>query len=197
MAKVIFRLYEELNAYVSADRRKKDFEVAFEGERNLGELMEELGVPCREVDLLLVNGESAGFSHVPGEGDRVSVYPVFEAFNISKVTRLWGRPLRRTKFILDPDLSELAAAMQGEGYDVRFDALLSWGEIFDISHRENRIILTGNPLLLESGRVTHAVLLQRGAPHLQLGEVVEKLDMDPERNLRSPEGEDFDRAGAE
>jgi len=40
-------------------------------------LIESFGVPHSDVDLLLINGESATFSHLVQDGDRVSVYPVF------------------------------------------------------------------------------------------------------------------------
>lgn len=52
------------------------------------DVIETLGVPHSEVDLILVNGNAVPFSHPLKEGDRISVYPVFETFDISKVTKL-------------------------------------------------------------------------------------------------------------
>ena len=37
-------------------------------------MIESLGVPHAEVDLILVNGESVGFDYIVQDGDRVSVY---------------------------------------------------------------------------------------------------------------------------
>jgi hypothetical protein len=179
MRRSTFRFYEELNAFLSVDRRKRDFVVEFEGQKTIGELIEILGVPCEKVDLILADGQSVGLHHVPGEGERVSVYPVFEALNISEITRLPGRPLRTIKFVLDVDLRDLAPTMQASGYDVHFDAVVSKEEIIAISRKENRIILTMDPQLLRSKEITHVILLPIEAPQVQLRKIVEHLDIQP------------------
>jgi hypothetical protein len=88
-----FRFYEELNDHLPPSRRKRTFTVAFGGRPEVGDLIAALGVPLAEVDLLLVDGESCGFERRLGGGERVAVYPVFERFDISSLTRLPGRPL--------------------------------------------------------------------------------------------------------
>ncbi len=88
-----FRLYEELNDYLPAEKRKTAFGVSLERPTTIKEAICLLGVPPEEVDLVLVNGESVPFDHIISEGDRVSVYPIFESLDISKVTKLRGKPL--------------------------------------------------------------------------------------------------------
>jgi len=44
-------------------------------------MIEALGVPPTEVELSLVNGESADFNRLLQHGDRVAVYPRFEAMD--------------------------------------------------------------------------------------------------------------------
>jgi len=51
-------------------------------------------IPSEEVDLILVNGTSVDFSYLVKDKDRVSVYPIFETFDISGVTRVREKPLR-------------------------------------------------------------------------------------------------------
>jgi hypothetical protein len=183
MTKAAFRFYEELNAYLPVDRRKRDFELEFEDQKTLRELIESLGVPCEEVDLILANGESVGLHHVPGEGERVSVYPVFEALNISEVTRITGRPLRMIKFVLDINLTALAAYLQASGYDVHFDEHMSRNEVITISKKEKRIILSTDPHFLGSEEITHAILLPRAKPEVQFMKMMERLDIPPENTL--------------
>jgi hypothetical protein len=50
--------------------------------------IESFGVPHTEVDLILVNGQSVDFAYRVQDGDRISVYPVFEAFDIAGLARL-------------------------------------------------------------------------------------------------------------
>ena len=83
---VIFRLYEELNDYLPEGCRKRDFEVRFENPVTVGKAIESLGLPLSEVDLILVNGRSVSFRYRLKDGDRVSIYPIFEQIDISGVT---------------------------------------------------------------------------------------------------------------
>jgi sulfur carrier protein ThiS len=91
--KVYFRLYEELNDYLPAEKRKITFIQCLKGPTTIKEAISSLGVSYQEVDLVLVNGESVPFNHIIGEGDRISIYPIFESLDISKVTRLRDKPL--------------------------------------------------------------------------------------------------------
>jgi uncharacterized protein len=90
-----FRFYEELNDHLPPNRRKRSFTVEFDGETPVDELVVALGVPTAEVDLLLVDGKSADFERRLTGGERVTVYPIFERFDITPMVRLPGRPLCR------------------------------------------------------------------------------------------------------
>ena len=57
MPEVTLRFYEELNHFLKKERRKKDFQVDFQGKRSIKDMIESLGVPHTEVDLILKNGE--------------------------------------------------------------------------------------------------------------------------------------------
>jgi len=86
--KALFRFYEELSDYLPEECRKRDFEVRFEKPVTVGKAIESLGVPLSEVDLILVNGRSVSFRYRLKDGDRVSVYPIFEQLDISGLTRV-------------------------------------------------------------------------------------------------------------
>ncbi|MDI6845588.1 MAG: MoaD/ThiS family protein [Candidatus Saccharicenans sp.] len=94
---VTFRFYEELNDYLPEDCRKRDFEVSFDRPVTVGKAIESLGVPRAEVDLILVNGRSVSFRYRLKDGDRVSVYPIFEQLDISGVTKVRKYPLLKLK----------------------------------------------------------------------------------------------------
>jgi hypothetical protein len=47
------------------------------------------------MDLILINSNSVKFDHKLSNGDYISVYPVFENLDISHVTRLRQKPLRK------------------------------------------------------------------------------------------------------
>jgi hypothetical protein len=179
MAKVFLRFYEELNFHLPEHVRKKDFELEFEDGLTIQSLIERLGVPSEEVDLILAEGQSVDFGYTPRTGERISIYPVFESMNITELTRLPHRPLRSLRFVLDPGLEDLAIHMRGIGHDVRFDPFGSWHDVIDISRKEGRIILTPHPELLMSKNVTHGILLPSAAPENQLQVIMDRLEIDP------------------
>jgi len=93
----VFRFYEELNDYLPEGCRKRDFEVRFEEPITVGKAIESRGVPLSEVDLILVNGRSVSFRYRLKDGDRVSVYPIFEQLDISGLTRVRNQPLMKIR----------------------------------------------------------------------------------------------------
>src|ERR1035438_8267222 len=84
-----FRFYAELNDFLLPERRFTEFAYGFLDVATVKDRIESFGVPHTEVDLILVNGQSMDFVYQVQDGDRISVYPVFEAFDIDrKSTRL-------------------------------------------------------------------------------------------------------------
>jgi hypothetical protein len=178
MPKVTFRFYEELNDFLPRHRRKTDFDVKFTGKRSIRDMVAELGVPHTEIDLILVNGNSVDFKYTLQDEDRISVYPVFESFNITEVTRLRKTPLRRNKFIADINLGNIVRYMRALGLDFYYNSSLSGREIIEISKRENRIILTKNRKLLKSKDVSHGILIRPGSTTEQIRQVIDCLDIE-------------------
>lgn len=172
-----FRFYAELNDLLPRHRRRVDFQAPFNDKRSVKDMIESLGVPHTEVDLILVNGESVDFSYILEEGDRVSVYPVFEALNIKNATRLRQLPLRRSRFIADSNMGDLVRLMRTLGFDIYFRSGLTNREIIDISNREKRIILTRSRNLLKFRDVTHGILVRPESKLEQARRIIEFLDI--------------------
>ncbi len=89
----MFRFYEELNDYLPDKARKKELAFDLKEPTTVGKAIATLGIPSDEVDLILVNGVAVGLGHRLRGGDRVSVYPIFERFDISGVTKVREKPL--------------------------------------------------------------------------------------------------------
>ncbi len=172
-----FRFYEELNDFLPLYRRKTSFPFSFRGNPSVKHIIEELGVPHVEVDMILVNGNSVDFSCRLKKGDQVSVYPVFESFDISNVQRLRAKPLRNPMFILDVHLGRLSKYLRLLGFDTSFDKDLNDRQIISISLSEHRIILTRDRGLLKNRTVTHGYWIRSSKPTDQLIEVLKRFDL--------------------
>jgi uncharacterized protein with PIN domain len=172
-----FRFYEELNDFLPARRRKREFDQTFDGSPAVKDVVEAIGVPHTEVDLILVDGVSVGFEHRLHGGERVAVYPVFESFDISPVNRLRPEPLREPRFILDVHLGKLARYLRLLGFDAEYASDLDDAEIAARSVDEKRIVLTRDRGLLKRSEVSHGLWLRNIEPRRQLVEVVSRLDL--------------------
>lgn len=178
MSSVTFRFYEELNDFLAAERKKRDFAVPFRPQNSIKDMIESLGVPHTEVDLILVNGESVDFSYIVKPGDRISVYPVFEALDISGVTHLRPSPLRNTRFVLDTHLGKLARYLRLLGFDCLYSNVYGDAELAEISSSgEQRILLTRDHGLLKRKQVSHGYFVRENQPERQVREVLDRFDL--------------------
>ncbi len=171
------RLYEELNAFLPAEKRRQTLSVDIPEGCTVKALIEDLGVPHTEVDLVLANGESVDFSYRPADGDRISVYPVFESWDIGSLSRVRPVPLRETRFALDVHLGRLARLLRMFGFDALYHNSMEDEELVRVARREKRILLTRDRGLLKRRSVTHGYLVRSLVPRSQLAEVVKRFDL--------------------
>lgn len=169
-----FRFYAELNDFLPEDRRFVTFDRGFELDSSVKDMIESLGVPHTEVDLVVVNGESVDWSHRVADGDLISVYPVFESFDISPVIRLRPEPLRDPRFVLDGHLGQLARYLRLLGFDTAYRNHAQDAELAEISSNEHRILLTRDVGLLKRKSITHGSFVRATDPEKQLVEVVQR-----------------------
>jgi uncharacterized protein with PIN domain len=172
-----FRFYAELNDFLPPELRMISFDCPFDGRQTVKHLIESLGVPHTEVDLVLVNGRSVDFAELIADGDLVSVYPVFEGFDITPVSRVRPKPLRQTRFVLDAHLGRLASYLRMAGFDTLYRNDYDDRQLARISADEHRIMLTRDRGLLMRSAVTHGYYVRETAPRRQLEEVVRRLDL--------------------
>ncbi len=172
-----FRFYAELGDFLSEERRQRPFDYTFHGNPGIRDAIEAIGVPHAEVDLIIANGVSVDFGYRLKGGDAISVYPVFEAIDISPVVRLRPKPLRETRFILDVHLGKLTRALRLLGFDSSWESRAEDSEIIRRAALEHRIILTRDVALLKSGAVTHGYWVRSTDPRLQPREVIDRFDL--------------------
>ncbi len=177
MHKATFRFYEELNDFLPKEKIKKRFEHNFIGRASVKDVIESLGVPHTEVDLIIVNGESKNFSYIINDSDDISVYPVFESIDISNLQKLRPEPLREPKFILDGHLGTLARYLRMLGFDTNYRNDYADKEIVKISLKEKRAILTRDVGILKRNEVTRGYWVRNTDPAKQVEEVVKRFDL--------------------
>jgi len=177
MYTVFFRLYEELNDFLPEVKRKIRFEHTYLNRASVKDMIESIGIPHTEIDLILVNGISVGFNYIVHPNDEISVYPVFESLDISEVQHLRVLPLRGPKFVLDVHLGTLARYLRMLGIDSSYKNDFKKDEIVNISLIEKRTILSKDRNLLKRKEITQGYWIRNDNPVNQVKEVIERFHL--------------------
>ncbi len=171
------RAYAELNDFLPAESRGTTVRRPFRSHQTVKDVLEAMGIPHTEIDLILVNGSSQGFGYRPRVGDRIAAYPVFEALDVASTTRLRPVPLRDPRFVVDVNLGGLARLLRLFGFDVWWSSGADDATLAEVSRGEQRILLTRDRGLLKRRAVTHGLFIHSQDPEEQAVEVIRRLDL--------------------
>ena len=177
VATATFRFYAELNDFLAPARRGREFACRCARAATAKHMIEALGVPHTEVELVLVNGESVRFDYALRDADRLAVYPKFEAFDVTPLLRVREHALRETRFVADAHLGGLAHLLRMTGFDTLYDNGFRDDEIERVAAAEGRIVLTRDRELLKRRGVTHGCYVRALRSELQLREMFDRLDL--------------------
>jgi len=172
-----FRFYAELNDFLPPEQRNRQIEFSFFVSPTIKDAVEGLGIPHVEIDLILVDGHSVGFSHRLALGERVYVYPVFKTLDIPPEIRLQDRPLRCPAFAADVHLSKLARRLRLLGLDTLYSNTFTDQELVKISTKEGRILLTRDRVLLKHGSLTRGYWIRSVHAQQQAIEVLRRYNL--------------------
>lgn len=171
------RFYEELNDFLPIERRKVEFCHTINRRTSVKDVIESLGVPHTEIEIILVNGQSVDFDYIVQDNDKISVYPMFESFDITPLLRLRPKPLRNSCFVLDTNLGRLARYLRLLGFDCLYRNDYEDAEIAEIACQQQRIVLTRDRFLLRRKIITHGYFVRSVQPREQVKEILHRLDL--------------------
>ena len=171
------RFYAQLNDFLPLEKRARNITCRFDVSGSVKDMIESLGVPHTEVDLILANGEPVDFTYRVHKGDRISVYPEFHSIEISPHVRLLPQPLPEMRFVADMHLGRLAAYLRMLGFDTLYRNDYADEDLARLSVNEDRILLTRDRGLLMRTVVTRGSYLRATEPARQLAELIQRLDL--------------------
>ncbi len=177
MSYVALRFYAELNDFLRDAQKKTRFKIELNRRTSVKDLIESLGVPHTEVEVILANGVSVDFNYIVKQQDDLSIYPMFESVDVTPILKLRDAPLRDTRFVLDCHLGRLARYLRQFGFDTLYRNDYSDDVLADTSAREHRILLTRDRSLLKRSIITHGYFIREFDPRKQLDEVIRRFDL--------------------
>jgi uncharacterized protein with PIN domain len=177
MSYVHLRFYAELNDFLRDAQKQTRFQIELSRRTSVKDLIESLGVPHTEVEVILANGKSVDFSYIVKREDDLSIYPMFESVDVTPILKLREEPLRDTRFVLDCHLGRLARYLRQFGFDTLYRNDYTDDELADTSAAEHRILLTRDRNLLKRSIITHGYFIREHDPRKQLDEVIRRFDL--------------------
>lgn len=177
MKQALLRFYAELNDFLLPSRSGRATAWSFDVSGSVKDMIESIGVPHTEVDLILVDGEPTEFEYLVQDGDRISVYPRFRSLDISSLLYLHPQPLPEMRFIADTHLGRLAAYLRMLGFDTVYRNDYRDEDLAGISAREKRTLLTRDRGILKRTIITRGYCLRHTDPPRQLVEVLQHFEL--------------------
>jgi uncharacterized protein with PIN domain len=169
------RLYGSLNDFLPPARRGHEFVHPFNGRPTVKDVLESLGVPHVELDVVLVDGVPVLLSHQLEGGERLAAYPAFHTLDVEGLVRVAPPAPEPLRFVLDVGLGRLAGLLRMLGFDALWrndwpDALLA-----RVSRDEVRYLLSRDVGLLKRAEVVHGYFPRATGPEAQLVEVARRF----------------------
>ncbi|AET90326.1 MULTISPECIES: Mut7-C RNAse domain-containing protein [Caballeronia] len=182
MVKARFHFHRELNDFLARSQRGHTFACACAKSSSTKHMIEALGVPHTEVEVIVRNGVATGFDTLIEANDLIEVYPTGHApEGMANGALLLRPPLPAggLRFIADAHLGGLAQLLRLAGFDTRYDNNFPDEEIEQLAQDEARIVLTRDRELLKRRSVLRGCYVRALQPDEQFREVSARFDLAP------------------
>jgi uncharacterized protein with PIN domain len=168
-----------LNDFLRPGWRQKPFVYpAYDGTQSVKHLIESIGVPHTEVELILGNGQPQTFSYLVQSGDRISVYPAFTSLEINSAVPLRPAPPHPPRFLLDNHLGRLARYLRLLGFDtLYFNNTYDDAQLAQMAQDKDLILLSRDRGLLKRSQVVHGYCLRSKEPQEQVRDVLHRYQI--------------------
>ncbi|HLA44475.1 MAG TPA: Mut7-C RNAse domain-containing protein [Aggregatilineales bacterium] len=172
-----FRFHDELDYFLPRNHKNTIIEHPFDWRASIKDMIESLGVPHSEIELLVVNDVSVDFAYIVQNEDRVDVYPRFEKVDLPDKVCLRPAIPGKVRFILDTHLGRLAAYLRMLGFDTLYRNDYPDEELAQVSSDENRVLLTRDIGLLKRSLVTYGYFVRNTNPRHHLKEIIRRFNL--------------------
>ena len=166
-----------LNDFLASRRQRSAAGFSFEGRPSVKDVIESLGVPHTEVDVIVVNGVSVDFMYLVQDGDRIDVYPFFSLPDVRPLVHLRPALAGEARFVLDQHLGKLAMYLRLLGFDTLYRNDYHDAELAQVSSAQQRILLTRDRGLLKRGMVDYGYFVRETEPRPQVVEIVRRYEL--------------------
>jgi hypothetical protein len=168
-----FKVSPDLECFLSLSQRGKIVSLQFKGSQSAKHLIESIGIPHTEVSFLQINKRSGDLSYIVQDDDWIEVFSISDHFPENIAVRV----LPDARFILDNHLGKLARYLRMLGLDCLYDPSLQDIELAEISHQDQRILLTRDRRLLMRKIIYSGYFVRAKQPQQQATEIIQRFSL--------------------
>lgn len=172
MSEAQIQFFARLNDFLSREKRGETIVYPIYGPVSVKHAVEALGVPHTDIELIVVNDRSVGFSYKVRPGDRIGIYPDRIGLDIAPIQQLRPPVSRPLCFVVDNHLGRLASYLRILGFDTLYRNDYRDEELAQVAYQEKRILLTRDRRLLMRRLIEYGHCLQTRDPRSQLDDVL-------------------------
>ncbi|MEV0534778.1 Mut7-C RNAse domain-containing protein [Kitasatospora sp. NPDC050463] len=156
----------DLHVFLASGRRSERIALRTDGAATLGHVVESLGIPLTEVGTLLADGRQVAGSHIPADGELISVRAVHRPQPSA------GPP----RFLLDVHLGTLARRLRLLGVDAAYENPdIGDAALAARSAAEQRVLLSRDRGLLRRREIWAGAYVYSHRPADQLRDVLSRF----------------------
>jgi len=173
--KVRLRFHGDLNVFLGSKAGDAVIERRLVEKTSIKDIIESCGIPHPEVDLILVDKQTAGFDQTLANDAKVQVFPVENCGTFHTEKRLQAVGISR--FVLDGHLGGLTRNLRLFGFDVAYDQNADDRQLLEVMARDNRALLTRDRRLLMHAIVQHGYYPRSQNADEQTVEVIRRFNL--------------------
>ena len=172
-----FRFHGRLTYFLPPNQQNQAITHAFEWRASIKDMAESLGPPHAEMALLVVNGRSVDFEYIVQDGDEIDIYDEFNAVDLPEKVMLRPPYPGKPRFILDTHLGKLAGYLRMLGFDTLYRNDYPDDVLAEVSHAEQRILLTRDIGVLKRSLVVYGYYVRQTDPRKRITEIMTCYDL--------------------
>jgi uncharacterized protein with PIN domain len=172
-----FRFFGPLNDFLPRHQRQQAIPVVLNGVTAVKHIIESLGAPHPEIDLILANQQPVDFAYLVQPDDQIDVYGATSEKEQPKTVALRPPLSPPLRFVLDTHLGQLATYLRLLGFDALYRNDYDDAELAEISYVERRVLLTRDRGLLKRKTVIYGFYVRTSDPRQQIIDVLQRYQL--------------------
>jgi hypothetical protein len=174
---VHIRFHRQLNDFLPPGQQHVEFIHELKKPRSIKDLIESIGIPHTEVDIICIENRSVDFNHLIKRGETIAVYPYGAQADCLPIVHNQPPLDADPAFVLDVHLGRLAGYMRMMGLDTLYRNDYDDPTLADISRSSGRYLITCDRRLLMRKQVTHGYFMRARKPRQQLEELLARFNL--------------------